>query len=203
MSVWKKCPPSWLTHHGAALFLDRDGVVITDRDYLSDPAEVEIISGADTAMKAARDAGFAVVGVSNQSGLGRGLFTPQDFSSVMTRIDALLAGEGTGFDGFFYCPHAPGDSCSCRKPGPGLLEEAALYCSWDSQRSWVVGDKTSDVALGRDHGMGAVLVRTGYGLEYEEEVRFRWKGDPRVMVADDLLSAWRAIQEMADRGDGP
>lgn len=203
MAVWKPCPSALLQHHGPALFLDRDGVVVSDRDYLADPALVEIISGSDTAIQDARENGFAVIGVSNQSGLGRGKFGPGDFKSVMERIDELLAAADAGFDGFFYCPHAPRDNCDCRKPGPGLLTEAALSCSWDPLASWVVGDKASDVALGRDHGMGAALVRTGYGEQYEDEVRTRWPDDPRVIVADDLWSAWLVIRDQPVPGGGP
>ena len=200
MSVWRCCSESWLGHRRPVLFLDRDGVVIADRDYLRDPCQVEILPGVAAAMQAARAAGYALVGVSNQSGLGRGYFTPADFTAVMERLDELLSHQGTGFDGFYYCPHAPKENCDCRKPRGGLLAEAARSLTWDPDQSWVVGDKVSDLALGRDHGLGAVLVRTGYGMQVEEEVRERWAADPRVMVADDLLAAWQMIQAAGEAG---
>lgn len=200
MTVWKKCDASWLAHAGPALFLDRDGVVIIDRGYIGDPAQVELIPGAAATMKAARSAGYLLIGVSNQSGLGRGLFTAEDLNLVMARVVELLAAEGAAFDGFHYCPHAPNDFCRCRKPAPGLLDEAAKSCRWDRGRSWVVGDKASDVAFGRDNGLGAVLVRTGYGAGQEEEVRRRWKDDPEVMVVADLAAAFGAIGQSEHRG---
>jgi histidinol-phosphate phosphatase family protein len=200
MSVWRSCPESWLGHRGPVLFLDRDGVVIADRDYLGDPREVQVLPGVAATMLAAREAGFAVVGVSNQSGLGRGFFTPADFSAVMERLDELLARQGAEFDGFYYCPHAPQEDCDCRKPKGGLLAEAARRLTWNPDHSWVVGDKVSDLALGRDHDLGAVLVRTGYGKQAEGEVRDRWSADPRVLVADDLPSAWLKIQAAGEVG---
>jgi len=108
------------------LFLDRDGVVIRDRNYLANPAEVELLPGLAKAMVRARAAGWQLIGVSNQSGLGRGYFSADDFAAVMTRLDDELAEEKAYFDGFFYCPHAPAAECQCRKPRLGMLTEAAL-----------------------------------------------------------------------------
>ena len=200
MAVWRPCRPPQLEHEAPALFLDRDGVVIVDRGYLSDPAQVELLPGAAETMRAAAAAGYLLVGVSNQSGLGRGLFTAEDLARVMVRVDELLARAGTGFDGFYYCPHAPQEACGCRKPATGLLDEAAESCRWDPARSWVVGDKASDVGLGRNGGLGAVLVRTGHGADQEAEVKREWKDDPRVLVAVDLPAAFAAIRP-ADRKD--
>jgi D-glycero-D-manno-heptose 1,7-bisphosphate phosphatase len=194
MAVWKKCPPSALDHKGPALFLDRDGVVVVDRNYLSDPDQVELLPGVAETMMAATAAGYLLIGVSNQSGLGRGHFTPEDLERVMVRMDQLLENAGTGFDGFYYCPHAPADGCECRKPAGGMFEEAAKSCRWESEKSWVVGDKSSDVAFGRNRGLGSVLVRTGYGAEQEGEVKRQWSDDPRVLVADDLAAAFSAIR---------
>lgn len=198
MAVWKPCRPSLLSHNGGALFLDRDGVVVLERDYLRDPDLVALVPGAAAAMRSAAAAGFLIIGVSNQSGLGRGRFTLDEFSGVMVRIDELLAAQGAGFDGFYYCPHAPHEGCSCRKPATGLLDEAAKTCRWDSHRSWVVGDKASDVALGRNGGMGAVLVQTGYGAEQEGVVTRLWGQDPLVLVAADLPAAIAAIVQADD-----
>ena len=201
MSVWKTCHTDESGGLRPALFLDRDGVVIVDRDYLSDPADVEIVPGVAETMQAASAAGYLLIGVSNQSGLGRKFFTLPQLTEVMKRLDEILAENGTGFDGFYYCPHAPGDHCACRKPKTGLLEEAAETCSWDKDASWVVGDKTSDVALARAGGMGAVLVRTGHGATYEKEVRLMMKNDSGILIADDLTAAFAALR-LADR-QGP
>ena len=193
MALWKIKPLLKDRAHGPVLFLDRDGVVVMEKDYLRNQDEVELVAGAAAAIAAARDAGFLIVGVSNQSGLGRGLFGPGEFESVMVRLDELLAAAGASFDAFFYCPHAPSDGCSCRKPGPGMLEEAVRHFSWSDQDSWVVGDKASDILFGRQAGLGAVLVRTGYGVGQEMEVSKKWGEDGRVFVADDLSDAVRMI----------
>lgn len=196
MATWKPCPPTAPGMQVPVLFLDRDGVVIVDRDYLSDPDQVELLPGAVETMALAAAAGYRLVGVSNQSGIGRGHFTAGDLARVMTRIDELLAQAGTGYDGFYFCPHAPRDGCTCRKPRGGLLDEIARSCHWDPDASWMVGDKASDVAFGRRHGLGSVLVETGYGQEQRTEVERLYGGDPRVMVVADLPAAWAAIQTL-------
>jgi D,D-heptose 1,7-bisphosphate phosphatase len=121
MAIWKRCEADPARDPGPALFLDRDGVVVVEKDYLRDPAQVVLVPGAAEAMRAAAAMGYLIVGVSNQSGLGRGKISPDEFTRVMTRLEELLAAQGTGFDGFYYCPHAPQEGCACRKPAPGLL----------------------------------------------------------------------------------
>ena len=181
-----------------ALFLDRDGVVIRDCHYLADPGLVELLGGVPDLFTRAQAAGFRVIGLSNQSGLGRGLISPEAFAAVTDRLVALLAEAGTFFDDFLYCPHAPDEGCHCRKPRPGLLEEAAARSRIDLPRSWRVGDKVSDIALGRDAGLGAILVRTGYGKGSEAEVLDRWANDPRVRVVDDLTGVWPIVSADPD-----
>jgi len=198
VTVWRQ-PESPLPGPCPVLFLDRDGVVVIDRNYLADPAEVELNPGAARAMVRASRAGFLLVGVSNQSGLGRGLFTVDDLAGVMTRMEALLAAAGTGFDAFYYCPHAPGDGCGCRKPGTGLLDEAAARFDWDPASSWVVGDKADDVGLALAAGLGAILVRTGHGLDQEAVVTARWPGLPGIHVVDDLAAAVDLVLGGAER----
>lgn len=167
------------------LFVDRDGVLVVERDYLRRPEEVALVPGAAGALRRARAAGYRLVGISNQSGLGRGRFTAGDFAAVMRRLDELLAAEDCPLDAFYYCPHAPEAGCRCRKPAPGLLEEAARSFVWDGARSWVVGDKLSDVDLALEAGLRPILVRTGYGREQERELGSR----AGVIVADDLSAA--------------
>lgn len=186
--IWKS-PPTGIIRTGPALFLDRDGVVIVDRDYLSDPDGVELVPGAAAAMARAAAAGYLLIGLSNQSGLGRGRFGPAELEAVMARVDLELARHGVAFDAMYYCPHAPADGCRCRKPGPGLLEEAAASFRWDASRSWVIGDKASDVDLGRRHGLGAVLVGTGHGAGEGAAVATAWPDDPLVVLAADLAAA--------------
>lgn len=197
MPMWKWEPVLDPAEGRPVLFLDRDGVIIRDRHYLSDPDLVELIPGVPEAMIKAREAGFLLVGVSNQSGIGRGRFTEADFVAVMTRLDEMQAATQAPFDGFFYCPHGPDQNCSCRKPLPGMLDECSQKCSWQAPGSWVIGDKMSDVQLGRRAGLGSALVRTGYGREQEEKVRAAHGNDPDVFVADDLNSAVHEILQRA------
>ena len=197
--IWR-CPPAGSLRSGPALFLDRDGVVIVDKDYLADPDGVQLVPGTAGAMARAAAAGYLLIGLSNQSGLGRGRFGPEALAAVMTRVDEELARHGAAFDAMYYCPHAPEDACRCRKPGPGLLEEAAASFRWEAARSWVIGDKASDVELGRRHGLGAILVGTGYGAAEAAKVAAFRPGDPRVRLAADLEAAVAMILD--EDGDG-
>lgn len=201
--IWR-APTGLEPREGAVLFIDRDGVLIVDKDYLADPAGVELLPGVPEALRAAAAAGYALVGISNQSGLGRGRFGQTELAAVMRRVDEVLAASGTALDAMYYCPHAPEDGCRCRKPGPGLLEEAAAAFNWDRERSWVVGDKASDVEFGRRHGLGAVLVATGYGAGEASRVASTRPGDPRVRFAPDLATAVAEILRDAPRpGSAP
>ena len=189
MSRWPATPLPAAGAPAPALFLDRDGVLIVEKDYLDDAGHVEVFPGVTEALRRAQAAGFLLVGVSNQSGLGRGCFTAADFDAVMGRLDELLRAAGVPLDAFFFCPHAPEDGCACRKPAPGLLEEASRHLAWDPARSWVIGDKISDVDLALGAGLRACLVRTGYGSQQERRLGER----SPVLVADDLLAAVVAI----------
>ncbi len=184
MSRWPVDPPSAcdLTPR-PTLFLDRDGVVVVEKDYLSDPGQVTLEAGVADALRRARDAGYQLVGVSNQSGLGRGRFGPEELAAVMTRLDEIMAAAGCPLDAFFYCPHAPDDGCRCRKPRLGLLEEAWRERRWDPARSWVIGDKVSDVDLAAAAGLHGGP--RPHRSRREQEARL---GDRRVLVCDDLAA---------------
>jgi histidinol-phosphate phosphatase family protein len=200
--IWR-APSGPAPREGPTLFIDRDGVVIVDRDYLADPAGVELLPGVPAALRAAAAAGYALVGISNQSGVGRGRFGLAELESVMERVDRALAEAGAGLDAMYYCPHAPQDGCRCRKPAPGLLEEASAAFRWDAERSWVIGDKASDVELGRRLGLGAVLVATGYGAGEQARVAASRPNDERVLYAADLAAAVGAILSVRpDAGAG-
>ena len=191
------------THSGPelrpTLFLDRDGVLIRDMDYLDDPAQVEILSGVIEALVMARDEGFQLIGLSNQSGIGRGMFSREDMEKVMIRLEDLLT--PASLDGFYYCPHEPGAGCACRKPAQGMLEEASRSFHWDPEKTWMIGDKSSDVALARQAGFGAFLVLTGHGSQQEEKVLDQFDGDPQVRIVADLPAAVRAILNRNPEGN--
>lgn len=167
------------------LFVDRDGVIIEDANYIRDPGDVVLVPGAAAALSRARAAGLRVVVLTNQSGIGRGYYDEADFTAVQDRVDALLAAEGVVLDGLFYCTHAPEAGCNCRKPRPGLLEAAARSFRWTTDRAWMVGDKTSDLELGRRAGLEAYLVRTGQGAEAAAALA----PAPGLHVVDDLAAA--------------
>lgn len=145
------------------VLLDRDGTLIEDCHYLCDPAAVRLIPGAAAAMAALGRCGVRFFLVSNQSGIGRGLFSHADLARVQERLDTLLASHGACLADTAFCPHAPGEGCRCRKPGPGLWEVLARRHRLDPAATLVVGDKSSDVVFGLAHGCCTALVRTGHG----------------------------------------
>lgn len=139
-----------------ALFVDRDGTLIVDVGYPRDPARVEPLPGAIDALREL-GAHFAVVIISNQSGIGRGLITEAEARAVHDRVVELFGRAGVGFAAAYYCPHAPDAGCPCRKPAPGLLLDATRDLGLDLARSIMIGDKPSDVAAGRAAGCGHAI----------------------------------------------
>lgn len=149
-----------------AVFLDRDGVLIEDVPYLTDPALVRLAPGAGEALRRLRGAGFACVVVTNQSAIARGLLTEDGLSLIHERMSTLLAEAGAALDAIYYCPHGPASDDRTvvehkdRKPGPGMLLRAAADHSLDLASSWMVGDMISDMLAGRNAGVrGTILVR--------------------------------------------
>ena len=178
------------------LLVDRDGTIIVDKEYLSDPEKVELIDGASAAIRKAREKGYKIAVVSNQSGVARGYHTYEDVEKVNAKLTTLLEAEGVRVDGFYFCPHhgkrgrVPEYTldCRCRKPSPGMAEQAALECGLDLRKSVVVGDSLTDIGLGRVIGARSILVRTGYGAGLVESHGERLKRHG-VEIADDLRAA--------------
>jgi D-glycero-D-manno-heptose 1,7-bisphosphate phosphatase len=153
-----------------AVFLDRDGTLNEEVDYLSKPEDLALIPGAAAAVAQLNAAGLPVIVVTNQSGIGRGYYSWQDFAAVMSRMGTLLAMENAHLDAVYASPHhekGQGDYAVAdhpeRKPNPGMLTKAAEEHGIDLSGSWMVGDKAIDVEAGRRAGCRTVLVRTGYG----------------------------------------
>jgi D-glycero-D-manno-heptose 1,7-bisphosphate phosphatase len=146
-----------------ACFLDRDGTLAEEREYARTADDIVLLPGAAAAVRRLNEAGVAAVVVSNQSGVGRGLFTLADLAAQEARLAELLAAGGARLDGIYACPHAPAAGCACRKPGTALLARAAAELGLDLARSWMVGDRLEDVQTGERAAAGGVLVRTGYG----------------------------------------
>jgi D-glycero-D-manno-heptose 1,7-bisphosphate phosphatase len=149
----------------SAVFLDRDGTINEDVEYLSDPAALVIIDGAARAIRLLNEKNIKVIVVSNQSGVGRGYFTDADVDAVNKKLRELLAKEGAVIDGFYYCGHRPDEDCSCRKPGTALAMLAAREHGFDPSRAYVVGDKESDMGLARNLNAKGILVLTGKGAK--------------------------------------
>jgi histidinol-phosphate phosphatase family protein len=135
-----------------AVFLDRDGTLIVDPGYPKDPELVELLPGVVEALTRFRDAGFALVVISNQAGVGRGIITPEQARAVHTRFLAIFAKQGIRFDDVRYCFHAPAEGCPCRKPSPRMIVESAAALELDVSQSFMIGDKSSDVEAGRAAG---------------------------------------------------
>src|SRR3990172_7130532 len=156
-------PPAWRP----AIFLDRDGVIIENRaDYCRSWEEVVIVPGALQALARAQGTSYAVVIITNQSAVGRGLVDRETTDDINVRLVAAIRAAGGRVDGVYMCPHAPEDGCACRKPKPGLLLQASRDLSLDLLRSVLIGDSLSDIEAARAAGVGrAMLVRTGRGLE--------------------------------------
>ena len=153
-----------------AVFLDRDGTLIQERGYLKDPDQVALEPGAAEAVVRLNRSGFAVVLVTNQSGVARGYYGEEDVVAVHRRLESLLEAEGARLDGVYYCPHYPEgvvkeyrQACSCRKPAGGMLLRAAEDLGITLGGSYVIGDKLTDTEAARREGLTGILVRTGYG----------------------------------------
>lgn len=142
----------------SALFLDRDGTLIYDRGYLADPDGVELLPGTVEALALLRNKNLALVVITNQSGIGRGLFSLNAMLAVNKRLANLLREHTITFDALYYCPHAPAEGCECRKPSPGMLHRAAHDLGLDLQQSFMVGDKLDDVIAGKAAGCRGILL---------------------------------------------
>lgn len=168
--------------------MDRDGTINREVHYLKSIDDLELLPHSARAIKMLNDMGFLVIVVSNQSGIARGYFDQQDLNTIHNEIRKRLEEEGARIDDFFVCPHHPDDNCDCRKPKTGLIEKATKKYIIDLKQSFVIGDKMVDVKLGRNIGCQSILVRTGYGREYEDFINI--KND---LIADDLLDSLKFI----------
>lgn len=146
--------------------LDRDGTIIEDRHYLTDPDQVTLIPNVAAGLRELRDLGLGLIVITNQSAVGRGFLDRDRLDQIHRRMAELLAAEGIELAGIYVCPHLPEDGCACRKPLLGLLQEASEELGFDPELCFVIGDKPCDVELGRCCGATAFLVRTGHGEEY-------------------------------------
>lgn len=173
------------------VILDRDGTIITERNYLSHHSQVELITNAAIGLKKLRGQGLGLLVITNQAGVGRGYFNLNDLKLIHKRMIDLLAIEGVTLDGIYSCPHIQKDNCNCRKPKLGLIEIAAKEHNFDPKLSFVIGDKALDVKMGQKMEAITFLVRTGYGAEVEKQNLIK----PDYTV-DDLLQASDTIKTL-------
>lgn len=186
-----------------AVFLDRDGNINEDVGYLSALSELTLYPWAIDAVRLLNRAGYLVVMVTNQGGIGRRMIRPEFVPELHAEIDRRLALGGARVDAWYYCPHHPEalvedlrSACRCRKPATGMVDDAARDLGIDLARSWVIGDKWGDVQLGERMGGRSILVRTGWGV-LEEAVRP--PGQAVEAICDSLAGA---VAVVLDRDGG-
>ena len=185
-----------------AVFLDRDGTIVREVDYLRSAHSLRLLPGAAEAIRRLNRAGYAVVIATNQSGIARGLLTEDDLKGIHGTLIQRLAKRGARIDAIYYCPHHPQAAveryrrrCRCRKPQSGMLARAARDLQLDLARSVAVGDSARDIEAGQRAGCRTVLVRTGYGAEAEADLRQR----PPDHIASNLSEAASWILRRAKR----
>jgi D-glycero-D-manno-heptose 1,7-bisphosphate phosphatase len=178
-----------------AVFIDRDGTLTEEVGYVNHPSRLRLLPRTPEAIRRLNRAGIPAVMVTNQSGVARGYFSEDVLAAVNAALVAALKREGAYLDGLYVCPHHPHEGlpplradCECRKPRPGLLLRAAADLDLELGRSWMVGDKPSDILVGRRVGARTALVLTGYGLGEWEYRRSAFAAPPDC-VAEDLLDA--------------
>ena len=168
-----------------AAFLDRDGTLIEEVNFLSRIEDLRLFPYTYESVKRLKDAGYLIVVVTNQSGIGRGIFDEASMHAIHDEIQLRLDGM---VDAFYFCPHLPCDGCTCRKPGLGMIESALGDLEIDLANSWMFGDKKIDVETGRNAKMRSAMVMTGYGHAHLKQL----ESTPDV-VADDLLAAVKEV----------
>src|SRR5881296_237641 len=183
LSPVSKRPVDMTEALSAAVFVDRDGTIIEDRDYCSDPKDVKIFPGVPNALRRLKSKGFKLVIVTNQSGIGRGLITVEQYRAVEAEVLRQL---GAGLiDATYFCPDVPGQHSSCRKPAPGMIVEATREHQIDLFGSFLIGDKEIDIECGHNAGVRTIRVKTGPQSDTTDSM-VDW-------IAEDLLAATEII----------
>jgi D-glycero-D-manno-heptose 1,7-bisphosphate phosphatase len=190
-----------------AVFLDRDGTLNEEVNFVRSPEQFTMLPGAADAVGTLNRHGIIVCIISNQSGVARGFFTEEDLVPIHRKLEGELGRSGARIDRIYYCPHHPTEgkppynvACSCRKPGIGMLQQAAREFGLDLQRSFVVGDRIVDIQAGRAAGATSMLVLTGYGPHALEECREQGVS-PDYIVRDIAEAAGIIIQKT--KGETP
>jgi D-glycero-D-manno-heptose 1,7-bisphosphate phosphatase len=164
------------------IILDRDGTLVMDRGYLADPAGLEFAPGAVDALRCWRDHGYRILVITNQSGVGRGLFPAERVEAMNARLEVMVKACGARLEAIYYCPHRPDAGCDCRKPAQGLLLRAASEWGFNPERAVVIGDKVSDVEFGQRAGAKTVLISSSAPGQIQPD-----------LILPNLLDAARAV----------
>ena len=170
-----------------AVFLDRDGTIMRDVEYCADPNQIELFDGVVDALRKLKGAGFKLFVITNQSGIGRGYFTEQEYRAVESELNRKLGVDL--IDATYFCPDEPGKDSPRRKPAPEMVLEAARDHDLDLERSFFIGDKAIDIDCGRNAGVRTVLVQTGYGCS--QECAADWTAENLSAAAEIVLGQTR------------
>jgi histidinol-phosphate phosphatase family protein len=176
-----------------AIFFDRDGTIAVDVQYCRRPEDFKLFAETPKVIRALNKQGFKVIIVTNQSGISRGYFDESTLEKIHKKMKADLARKGAHIDGIYYCPHHPDDNCSCRKPKPALILQAAADCDIDLENSFVVGDLPKDIDLGKAAGCHTILINQSDTDSYKSSV-------PDVIVASisnipNIVLKWPEIMK--------
>ena len=175
-----------------AAFLDRDGTICEEMGYVNHVDRLQVFPYAAAAIKRLNRVGIPVIVVTNQSGIARNIFPETVVREVHEKMIAELALGGAHVEGIYFCPHKTEDACDCRKPNPGLLDQAAREHALDLARSWTVGDRYADLEMAHTSGGRGILVMTGYGRGEYELYRATWPRQPDAL-AENLSEAVNCI----------
>ncbi|MFO7889617.1 MAG: HAD-IIIA family hydrolase [bacterium] len=172
-----------------AVFLDRDGTINKEIEYLHEPEKFKFTKNAVEGIKMIYGAGYKIIVVSNQPGIGLGYFSKEDFFKVNKKMLKELSESGILIDKIYFCPHSKSEKCDCRKPGQKLIKLATRELNLDLSQSWFIGDRTSDIETGRRAGMSTIMVKTGYqGNDEEFTIEPNYYTDDLKTAADIILS---------------
>jgi D-glycero-D-manno-heptose 1,7-bisphosphate phosphatase len=182
-----------------AVFIDRDGTISEEVGYINHPSRFRVFPWSAAAIKLLNDADWLAILVTNQAGVARGYFAEDMIHTVHSQLELDLKKDGARLDAIYYCAHHPSVGeppyrfdCDCRKPKPGLIHRAATELDVDLKRSWMIGDRYSDIELARNAAVSSAFVLSGYGRGEWEHQRGEWKHEPD-LVAENLLEAVQAI----------
>jgi len=172
---------------GRVIVLDRDGTIVIDRGYADHAASLEFVPGAAEGLRFLHASGYRLLVITNQSGVGRGLFPLERVHHMNARLEVMVRDAGARLERIYFCPHAPEVGCACRKPALGLLAQAAAELQFDPARAVVIGDKESDIEFGRRAGASTILIAGERPLPTA-----RFQPD---FVVPDLLAAAHELME--------